>query len=170
MAFGASWGRNRFLASCLCSFDPRPFGAPGRLVVDVAPDESLFRDDELDLFDRAGRGATCQCDLDAESRTCLGDASRSVLVQGADDPVRLVDAGLVHCGCAVYFGDGVDPFDSESQRPVVVALVGTCQRSLIRRRDLIAPIAARVRLRLVDRLESLRDSFGDATSGFGVWG
>lgn len=144
LAYGASRRGDRFLAGCFCSDYLDTVDSQGRVVLDVATDESFFCADELDLFDRVGRRSTCKCDLDAEPCTSLGDARGSLLVQGADDGSRLVDVSMVHCGCSVHFGDGVDACIGESQGSMVVALVGSCERDILCRSDSFASCIATI--------------------------
>ena len=138
MALGASWSGDRFLASGLCPNDPCPTDSQDRMVLDVATDESLFCFNELDLFDRLGRRSTGECDLDAEPRTCLGDARGGCLVQGAHDEPRLVDVGMVYRRGVVYSWYGVDACVGESYGPMVVTLVGTCKWCFLCRSDSFA--------------------------------
>ena len=138
MALGKSWSGDRFLAGSFCLNDPCPTDSQDRMVLDVATDESLFCFDELDLFDRIGWRSTGECDLDAEPRTCLGDARGGCLVQGAHDEPGLVDVRMVHCGGAFYSWDGADACVGESQGSMVVTLVGACKWCFLCRSDSFA--------------------------------
>ena len=62
----------------------------------ASTDDDLLFTHELDLFDRARRWPARQRDLDAESRTGMGDARDGILASRADNTQRLDDVGAVH--------------------------------------------------------------------------
>lgn len=170
MALGVSGSDVSVLASGLCAMHLGTVGAQGDLGLAAGPDDDLFCDDELDLFDRVGQRSAGQCDLASESRPGLGDVGDGVLVSRADATERLVDVGLVHWRGVVSFGHGAEPRSSQSLGSVVVALVGFGQWSALCGGDFVLAFVEAFGFGLAHCLESLGHSHGDVSLGLEFWG
>jgi hypothetical protein len=140
-------------------------GAQGDLGVAAGPDDDLFCDDELDLFDSVGQWSAGQCDLASESRAGLGDVGDGFLVSRADATERLVDVGMVHCRGVVSFGHGDEPCSGKSLGSVVVALVGFSQWSALCGGDFVLACVEAFGFGLAHCLESLGHCLGDVSLG-----